>query len=56
MLRRSLDGSSDARGATLAPPLVGAVLRAEKRGGTDLLDFETWRSLDTLALHARAAA
>ena len=54
VLRRSLDGFSDARGATLAPPLVGAVLRAEKRGGTDLLDFETWRALDTLALHARS--
>jgi hypothetical protein len=54
VLRRSLDGFTDSRPATLAPPLLGAVARAEKRGGTDLLDFETWRALDTLALHARS--
>ncbi len=54
VLRRSTDGFSDARGVTFDPLLVGAVVRFEKRGGTDLLDFETWRGMDTLSLHARS--
>lgn len=54
VLRRSGDGFTESRNATLAPPVVGSVVRLEKRGGTDLLDFETWRALDTLALHTRS--
>lgn len=54
LLRRSSDGFTGERNATLDPPLVGAVLRFEKRGGTDLLDFETWRAMDTLAMHTRS--
>lgn len=54
ILRRSGDGFTEARTATLSPPLVGSVVRLERRGGTDLLDFETWRALDTLALHTRS--
>jgi hypothetical protein len=54
VLRRSLDGFSDSRATTFDPPLVGALLRFEKRGGTDLLDFDTWRGMDTLSLHARS--
>jgi hypothetical protein len=54
LLRRSGDGFIEARGSTLAPPLVGEVLRFEKRGGSDLLDFETWRAVDTLSMHTRS--
>ena len=54
VLRRSTDGFTDARGVTFDPLLVGTVLRFEKRGGTDLLDFETWRGMDTLSLHTRS--
>lgn len=53
VLQRSGDGFVETRSATLAPPVVGSVVRLEKRGGTDLLDFETWRAVDTLALHTR---
>jgi hypothetical protein len=53
VLRRSLDGFTDSRRATLEPPLVGSLLRFEKRGGTELLDFETWRGMDTLSMHTR---
>ncbi len=54
VLRRSSDGFSESRGVTFSPPLIGAALRFEKRGGTDLLDFETWRGIDTLSLHTRS--
>jgi len=54
LLRRSLDGFTESRGTTFNPPLIGEVLRFEKRGGTDLLDFETWRGMDTLSLHTRS--
>jgi Putative Flp pilus-assembly TadE/G-like len=54
VLRRSMDGFSDTRGVTFDPLLVGALVRFEKRGGTDLLDFETWRGMDTLSMHARS--
>ncbi len=54
LLRRSSDGFSESRGVTFTPLLVGAALRFEKRGGTDLLDFETWRAMDTLSLHTRS--
>ena len=51
LLNRSLDGFTTARGVTLSPLLVGALVRFEKRGGTELIDFETWRGLDTFSLH-----
>jgi hypothetical protein len=54
VLRRSTDGFTEARGVTFNPLLIGAAVRGEKRGGTDLLDFETWRAMDTLSLHTRS--
>jgi hypothetical protein len=51
---RSLDGFTASRGRTIAPPLVGSVLRVERRGGTERSDFETWRAMDTLSLHTRS--
>jgi hypothetical protein len=39
---------------TFSPVLADALVRLEKRGGTDLLDFETWRAMDTLSLHTRS--
>ncbi len=47
---RSLDRFTIDRGATLASLVV---VRLEKRGGTDLLGFDTWRAMDTFALHRR---
>ena len=41
----SRDGFSRSRGWTLGPPLLGL----RKRGGTDLLGYEGWRGMDTLA-------
>lgn len=48
---RSLDGFTSQRNFTLSPLLGSRLLRFEKRGGTELLDFETWRGIDTLSLH-----
>lgn len=48
---RSLDGFTAQRNFTLSPLLGSRLLRFEKRAGTELLDFETWRALDTLSLH-----
>jgi hypothetical protein len=48
---RSLDGFTAQRNFTLSPLLGSRLLRFEKRAGTELLDFETWRSIDTLSLH-----
>ncbi|MFO1427978.1 MAG: pilus assembly protein TadG-related protein [Steroidobacteraceae bacterium] len=53
LVERSLDGFTMARGHTFAPPLAGQLVRLEKRGGTELLDFETWRGVDTLSIHTR---
>lgn len=47
---RSLDRFTVDRGATLASL---AIVKLEKRGGTDLLGFDTWRALDSFALHRR---
>ncbi|MEZ5499779.1 MAG: hypothetical protein R3E77_10170 [Steroidobacteraceae bacterium] len=49
----SLDEFTRARSYDVRPPLLGAVLRLRKRGGTELLGFDTWRGMDTAALHAR---
>jgi Flp pilus assembly protein TadG len=48
---RSLDGFTAQRNFTLRPLLGTDVLRFEKRAGTELLDFETWRAIDTLSIH-----
>ena len=48
---RSLDGFTAGRNFTLSPLLGSRLLRFEKRAGTELIDFETWRGLDTLSLH-----
>ena len=48
---RSMDGFSSERSYTLSPLLGTRLARFEKRGGSELLDFETWRGLDTLSLH-----
>lgn len=47
---RSLDRFTTDRGASLANL---AIVKLEKRGGTDLLHFDTWRGMDTFALHQR---
>ena len=51
VLYRSLDGFTAQRNFTLSPLLGSRLLRFEKRAGTELLDFETWRGLDTLSIH-----
>jgi hypothetical protein len=47
------DGFTTERNARLAPPIVGLLARLEKRGGTELVGFDTWRGMDTLAVHRR---
>lgn len=53
VVERSLDGFTLERNFTVRPVLGLDVLRVVKRGGTELLDFETWRALDTLSIHRR---
>jgi hypothetical protein len=50
LIVRARDGFTAERTFTLAPPGIPA-LRVEKRGGTDLLGFNEWRGMDTLAAH-----
>jgi hypothetical protein len=50
----SLDPFVRARSRRIAPPLVGELVRFERRGGTELLGYEQWRAVDTLSLHARS--
>lgn len=50
---RSMDGFSARRSHRWRPALGTDLLRLEKRGGTELIQFETWRGLDTLSLHTR---
>lgn len=47
VVQRSMDGFSHERNWTRGLPLM----RLHKRAGTDLINFETWRALDTLAIH-----
>ncbi|HQW10060.1 MAG TPA: pilus assembly protein TadG-related protein [Steroidobacteraceae bacterium] len=47
---RSLDRFTVDRGAVFRVPVI---VRLEKRGGTDLPGFDTWRGMDTFALHHR---
>ena len=53
VLERSLDGFTANRNNTWRPLLGIDILRLEKRGGTDLIGFETWRAVDTLSVHQR---
>jgi len=53
VVQRSMDGFSDERNWTLNLLPGGLVGRLEKRAGTDLIDFDTWRAIETLALHQR---
>lgn len=53
VLERSLDGFTTRRNNTWRPLFGIDILRLEKRGGTDLIGFDTWRSLDTLSEHQR---
>lgn len=54
VINGSLDPFTRQRNQRLAPPLAGALVRFEKRGGTELLGFEQWRAVDTFSLHARS--
>jgi hypothetical protein len=47
------DGFTRSRGARFAPLPASLVVRLEKRGGTELVGLDTWRGIDTLALHRR---
>jgi len=53
VVHRSLDGFSSDRRYTLSPLFGTSLVRFEKRGGTELFDFDNWRGIDTLSLHAR---
>lgn len=53
VIERSMDGFSARRSHRWRPALGTDLLRLEKRGGTELIQFETWRGLDTLSLHTR---
>jgi hypothetical protein len=53
VVQRSMDGFSHQRNFTLSllPGLPFA--RLEKRAGTDMIGFDTWRAIETLAIHQR---
>lgn len=53
LVLRSRDRFTADRGHELGPAGLGSVVRIPKRGGTDLIDYSTWRGMDTLALHVR---
>ncbi len=48
---RSRDPFTADRSWTIAPPGLLPPLRLTKRGGTDLMRFDEWRGMDTLAAH-----
>lgn len=50
---RSMDGFTHERNWSLNLLPGGVVGRLEKRAGTELIGFDTWRSIETLALHQR---
>jgi hypothetical protein len=50
----SRDGFSRVRSRTLVPGPLSSVMRFEKRGGTELVGFDSWRGLDTHSLHLRS--
>lgn len=47
------DGFTRSRGSRLSTGPASLLVRLEKRGGTDLIGFDAWRGMDTLALHTR---
>lgn len=47
------DGFTRSRSSRLPVGPASLVVRLEKRGGTDLVGFDSWRGMDTLALHTR---
>lgn len=53
VVQRSMDGFSHERNWSLDLLPGGLLGRIEKRAGTELIDFEAWRSMDTLAMHQR---
>lgn len=53
VLFESRDRFTAQRTHDLGSGALSSVLRIPKRGGTDLLDYSTWRALDTIAVHAR---
>lgn len=50
---RSMDGFSHQRNWTLSLLAGLPFARLEKRAGTDMVGFDTWRAIETLALHQR---
>lgn len=50
LIHRSRDPFSSQRVHGLS---VGGVVRVEKRGGTDLVTYDSWRAMDTLAAHVQ---
>lgn len=53
VIERSMDGFSYERNWSLGLLPGGPLGRLEKRAGTNLVNFDTWRSIDTLAMHQR---
>lgn len=53
LVQRSLDSFSRQRNHRFAVLPVGAAVRLERRGGTDLLGLDTWRAADTQSVHLR---
>lgn len=47
------DGFTRTRNTRLPTGPASLLVRLEKRGGTDLIGFDSWRGMDTLALHMR---
>lgn len=50
----SLDGFTRERNHRFPLGPAGALVRIDKRGGTELLGFEAWRGVDTQAVHLRS--
>lgn len=53
LISRSTDAFTRQRNNRFAILPAGPVVRLERRGGTDLLGFDTWRAADTQSLHLR---
>ena len=53
LVLRSADAFTPQRNHRFGLVPAGALARLERRGGTDLLSFDTWRAVDTQSLHLR---
>lgn len=53
LILRSTDSFTQQRNHRFAIEPAGALVRIEKRGGTDLIGFDAWRGVDSQSLHAR---